>query len=420
MTGVHGDLLLSPYRVLDLTDERGLLCGKILADLGADVIQIEPPGGSTARDIGPFYQGEVHPEKSLFWWAYTLNKRGITLNLETIDGRQLLQRMVQDAHFLIESWPPGYLHSLGLGYEALAAINPELIVVSITPFGQDGPYAHYKATDVVGMAMSGLMYLTGDADRAPVRVGFPQFYLHGAAAGATGAMLAHSARVVTGKGQHVDVSCQQAVARSLAHAPQFWQLENFILKRLGAYRQSAGESKVRVNWRCKDGYVNFMPGGGGAGSVRSVRSLLAWMREAGQPNEELEAVQWEDLGYGTGRAETMDKTAEAVGAFFAERTRDELVSECAQRRIMLFPVATEHDIYTHPQLEARGYFKPIEHPELGASVTYPGLFIKDESGERVGLRRRPPLIGEHNREFYQGELGLTLEALATLTQGKVI
>ena len=115
MTGVQGDFLLSPYRVLDLTDERGLLCGKILADLGADVIQIEPPGGSTARDIGPFYKGDIHPEKSLFWWAYVINKRGITLNLETRDGRQLLQRLVQDAHFLIESGPPGDLESLGLG-----------------------------------------------------------------------------------------------------------------------------------------------------------------------------------------------------------------------------------------------------------------------------------------------------------------
>ncbi|MDH3605224.1 MAG: CoA transferase [Candidatus Tectomicrobia bacterium] len=420
MTGVHGDHLLSPYRVLDLTDERGLLCGKILADLGADVIQIEPPGGSSARDIGPFYQDDVHPEKSLFWWAYAVNKRGITLNLETDDGQQLLKRMVQDAHFLIESFPPGYLDRLGLGYEALEAINPELILVSITPFGQDGPYAHYKATDVTGMAMSGLMYLTGDPDRAPVRVGFPQFYLHGAAAGATGAMLAHSARTLTGQGQHVDVSCQQAVARSLAHAPQFWQLENLILKRLGSFRQNAGETKVRVNWQCKDGYVNFMPGGGGAGSARSVRSLLAWMREAGMPNEALEAVKWEDLGYGTGRAEVMDLTAEAVGAFFAEHTRDYLVSESVERRVMLFPVATETDIFTHPQLEARGYFKELSHPELDASVTYPGMFIKDEGGSRVGIQRRPPLIGEHNVEMYQGELGLTSETLKTLKQGKVI
>lgn len=420
MTGANGDDLLSPYRVLDLTDERGLLCGKILADLGADVIQIEPPGGSTARAIGPFYQGDIHPEKSLFWWAYAVNKRGITLNLETVDGRRLLERLARGAHFLIESFPPGYLDRLGLGYEAMAKINPELVVVSITPFGQDGPYASYKASDVVGMAMGGLMYLTGDPDRAPVRVGFPQFYLHGAAAGATGAMLAHSARVLTGQGQHVDVSCQQAVARSLAHAPQFWQLENLVLKRLGAFRQSAGESRVRVNWRCKDGYVNFMPGGGGAGSARSVRALLAWMREEGVPDEELEAVNWEDLGYGTGRAEVMDKTAAVVGQFFAERTRDELVRQSAQRRVMLFPVATAHDIFTHPQLEARGYFEALPHPELDAAVTYPGLFVKVEGGGRVGLRRRPPLIGEHNREIYQAELGLTPEDLTTLKQGKVI
>jgi crotonobetainyl-CoA:carnitine CoA-transferase CaiB-like acyl-CoA transferase len=116
----------------------------------------------------------------------------------------------------------------------------------------------------------------------------------------------------------------------------------------------------------------------------------------------------------------MDKTAAVVGAFFAERTRDELVSQSAQRRVMLFPVAIEHDIFTHPQLEARGYFEALPHPELGASVTYPGLFIKDEGGGRVGLRRRPPLIGEHNAEIYQEELGLTPEDLALLKQGKVI
>lgn len=420
MTEKDGKFLLSPYRVLDLTDERGLLCGKILADLGADVIQIEPPCGSPARRMGPFYKGDVHPEKSLFWWAYAVNKRGITLNLERPDGQGLLKRMLQDTDFVIESFAPGYMASLGLGYTDLKAINPALVMVSITPFGQDGPYAHYQATDVTGMAMSGLMNLTGDPDRPPVRIGFPQFYLHGAAAGATGAMLAHTSRALSGEGQHVDVSCQQAVARSLAHAPQFWQLENLILKRLGPFRQNAGETKVRVNWPCQDGYVNFMPGGGGAGSVRSVRSLLAWMREEGMPCDELEAVKWEELGYGTGRREVMEKTAEVVGQFFAERKRDDLVRESAERRVMLFPVATEHDIATHPQLEARQYFKPIPHPELDATVTYPGLFIKDGGGEHLSIRRRPPRIGEHNAAIYGDELGLGLEEQQTLRHGEVI
>ena len=156
------NFLLEPYRVLDLCDERGLLAGKILADLGADVIQIEPPGGSSARNVGPFYGDDPHPDKSLFWWAYSANKRSITLDLEQRDGQALLEKLVAEADFLIESFPPGYLEKLSLAYEHLASINPRLVMVSITPFGQDGPYSHYQATDIVGMALGGFMYLTGD------------------------------------------------------------------------------------------------------------------------------------------------------------------------------------------------------------------------------------------------------------------
>ena len=411
---------LSPYRVLDLTDERGILCGKILADLGADVVQVEPPGGSAARNIGPFYHNEVHPEKSLFWWAYAANKRGITLNLHTADGAELLKGLVKDAHFLIESFPPGYLEGLGLGYEELRAMNPGLVMVSITPFGQDGPYAGYKAPDIVGMAMGGLMYLTGDPDRAPVRVGFPQFHLHGSAAAAAGAMIAHTHRALTGEGQHVDVSCQQAVAKTLIHAPQFWDIEGTVLKRMGIYRQSSAETVTRVTWQCLDGYVNFMPSGGAAGQVRSIRSLLEWMDEEGMGDEELEAVNWENMGYGTGRAEIMQKTVAPLEKFFASHTRAELTQGSLDRRVLLFPVATPGDLLDHPQLKARDYFKELDHPELGESVAYPGVFVKDQAGDGVQLRRRPPLIGEHNGEIYQGEMGLSPSQLAALKEGKVI
>ena len=411
---------LSPYRVLDLTDERGILCGKILADLGADVVQVEPPGGSAARNIGPFYHDEVHPEKSLFWWAYAANKRGITLNLHTADGAELLRGLVKDAHFLIESFPPGYLEGLGLSYEELRAISPGLVMVSITPFGQDGPYAGYKAPDIVGMAMGGLMYLTGDPDRAPVRVGFPQFHLHGSAAAAAGAMIAHTHRAFTGEGQHVDVSCQQAVAKTLIHAPQFWDMEGTVLKRMGIYRQSSAETVTRVTWECLDGYVNFMPSGGAAGQVRSIRSLLEWMDEEGMGDEELKAVNWENMGYGTGRAEIMQKTVAPLERFFACHTRAELTQGSLDRRVLLFPVATPGDLLDHPQLKARDYFKELDHPELGESVAYPGVFVKDQAGDGVQLRRRPPLIGEHNGEIYQGEMGLSPHQLAALKEGKVI
>jgi crotonobetainyl-CoA:carnitine CoA-transferase CaiB-like acyl-CoA transferase len=417
-------MLLSPYRVLDLTDHRGLLCGKILADLGADVIQIEPPGGNTARELGPFYHDQYEPEKSLFWWAYAANKRGITLNIESAGGQSLLLKLVENADFLIESFSPGYMDGLGLGYADLANINPGLVMVSISPFGKDGPYAGYKAPDIVGTAMGGFMWLTGDNDRPPVRVSFPHFYLHGAAAGSTGALLAHTHRAITGEGQHVDVSCQQAVARTLAHAPQHWDVEGTILHRMGVYRQTSGDSIVRTSWPCKDGFINYSPGGGGAGVAASTRALLAWMDEEGLGDEYLDAVDWEDLGYGQMRAEIMTRAVEPLIRFFATHTRAELEAGSVEKRILLFPVSTPEDILSHPQLEARGYFQELEHPELGITATYPGLFIKDNDrnreSQRMGIRRRPPLIGEHNREIYLGDLRMSDGDLAKLKAGGII
>ena len=421
MTGAQGgiDFLLAPYRVLDLTDERGLLAGKILADLGADVVQIEPPGGSPARNIGPFYGDDPRPEKSLYWWAYAANKRSITLDLERTDGRALLEKLVAEADFLFESYDPGYLEKMGLGYERLAVINPKLVMVSITAFGQDGPYSNYQASDIVGMALGGFMYLTGDEDRAPIRISFPHFYLHGGAAGAAAAMLAHTYRVTSGQGQYIDVSCQQAVAKTLAHAPQIWDIEGAILKRMGVYRQTSGENRVRINWPCKDGFVNYMVQGGSV--AYSTRALLAWAKEDGLDVADLEAINWEDLGYGAITPELMAQLGGPLGDFFKSHTRAELVQGSLDRRILLFPVATPSALQDHSQLEARGFFKEMDHPELGATVRYPGAFIKSGDGRDIaGLYRRPPLIGEHNVEIYQGELGLSGPEIESLKRNGVI
>ena len=413
------DFLLAPYRVLDLTDERGLLAGKILADLGADVVQIEPPGGNPARNIGPFYGDDPQPEKSLFWWAYAANKRSITLDLEQKGGQALLKKMVAEADFLVESFVPGYLDTLGLGYDLLAEINPKLVMVSITPFGQDGPYSNYQATDIVGMALGGFMYLTGDDDRAPIRISFPHFYLHGGAAGATAAMLAHTYRITSGQGQYVDVSCQQAVAKTLAHAPQIWDIEGAILKRMGVYRQTSGENRVRINWPCKDGYVNYMVQGGSV--AYSTRALLEWMKEDSFDTADLDIIDWEKMGYGAITPELMDQLGGPLGDFFKGHTRAELVQGSLDRRILLFPVATPSALQDHPQLEARGYFKELEHPELGATVQYPGAFVKSgDGGDIAGIYRRPPLIGEHNTVILQGELGITGSELESLKRSGVI
>src|SRR6266478_2481591 len=172
---------LSPYRVLDLTNERGLLCGQILGDLGADVIKIEPPGGSSARRFGPFYHDKPDPQASLFWWAYNRNKRGITLDVTSPEGRAILLRLARDADFLIESEKPGFMESTGLGYPELRRANPAMIYVSISAFGQKGPKALYQDCDLILLAAGGPMVLTGDQDRAPVYVSVPQAYSHGCA-----------------------------------------------------------------------------------------------------------------------------------------------------------------------------------------------------------------------------------------------
>jgi crotonobetainyl-CoA:carnitine CoA-transferase CaiB-like acyl-CoA transferase len=410
--------MLSPYRVLDLTDERGILCGKILADLGADVIQVEPPGGSSARRIGPFYQDQVHPERSLFWWAYAANKRSITLDPDTHDGRSLLLRLVKSADFFIESFAPGELAGLGLGYDALVAVNPALIVVSITPFGQDGPYAYYRAPDLIGMGMSGFMYLTGDPDRPPVRVGFPHFYLQGAAAGATGAMLAHAQRTVTGQGQYVDVSCQEAVARTLANAPQSYALEHTVIGRQGSYRQTGGDTYMRITWACRDGFVNFqLSGGSGAG--RSVNNLIEWMEEEGMGDPYLQELDWVKLGYGTITKDLLERVVPPVERFLLTHTKAELFEGAVARRILLFPVSTPRDILENAQLRARGYFQQVQHPDLASPITYPGPFVR-ASGAPLSLRRLPPRLGEHNAEIYVDELGLTREELARLREAGAV
>ncbi len=202
------DALLSKYRVLDLCDERGALCGKILGDMGADVVKIEKPGGDRCRDIGPFYGNTPHRERSLFWFAFNNNKRGVTLNLETSAGKRIFGELVKRSDVVLESFEPGYLDKIGLGYEALRTINPKIVLTSITPFGQSGPYAGYKGTDMVVWALGGLMNLCGDADRPPLQVSLPQSFIAASTYAAEGTMIALYERGNSGLGQHVDLSAQ--------------------------------------------------------------------------------------------------------------------------------------------------------------------------------------------------------------------
>jgi len=408
--------MLSPYRALDLTDEKGLLCGKLLGDLGADVIKIERPGGDPARSIGPFYHDDTHPEKSLFWFAFNTNKRGITLNIETSDGRDIFKKLVKSADFVIESFPPGHMEKLRLGYADLEEVNPGIIMISITPFGQTGPYKDYAASDIVAWAMGGYMYPTGDSDRPPVRISHhSQAYLHAGAEAAVGAMMALYYRQITGEGEHVDVSVHASVANLLQQISPDWDILKVVTLR---GEPSAGDGRTRRMWPCQDGHVMWLYWSG-ALAKRFNPGLIEWMDNEGMAGDFLRQIDWDTFDLRTTTPEVLDRISEPTARFFLSHTKAELLEGAVKRSLMLYPVASTDDILGSAQLAAREFWTNLEYPELGTTITHPGAFAKS-SAAPPRVARRAPLIGEHNEEIYEKELGLSREQLLTLKQAGVI
>lgn len=419
----EGECMLSDYRVLDVADDKGVYCAKVLADLGADVIKIEPLGGDPSRSIGPFYKDIPDPEKSLYWWAYNTSKRGITLSIETADGRDIFQQLVKTADVVVESFPPGYMDSLGLGYSALSEINPGVIMTSITPFGQTGPYKDWKAPDLVGCALGGQAFVTGDDDRPPCRIGFPQAYLHAGNHAATGTLAALYYREFSGEGQHVDVSMQEAVVWTLMNVIQFWDLMRFNMFRGGATRMM-GTPRCRVAFPCKDGHVAFLIGGGQLASI-SMPPIVKWMAEEGMLGAFEDKKDWEPKDWSE-KVDAWALTQEQVDAwenslidFFANKTKAELYEQALKRRIILYPCSTTKDMVENIQLKEREFYVDVEHPELGETITYIGSPYKmTETTWRIS--RRAPLIGEHNREIYEGELGFSEQEMRLLKEARAI
>ena len=412
--------LLSPFRVLDLTDELGFLCGKILGDLGADVIKVERPGGDPARSIGPFFHAQPHPEKSLYWFGFNNNKRGVTLNLESPRGGELFLQLLAGAHFIIESFTPGYLDRLDLSYAALSRINPRLVHTSITPFGQTGPYSGFRASDIEIMAMSGCMSLTGDPDRPPLRITFPQSYHWTGSYAAVGTLAAHLHRQRTGEGQQVDVSAQACMLWAFSHAHTFWDLNRHLEKRAGSFMtgRSITGAKMRVFWPCKDGYLNFIIYGGEAGR-KTNQALVEWMDSKGMAPEFLGKKEWKSFNIAAVTQEEIDRMEEPIARFFQQVAKKEFFEEVIKREMLGYPVATVEEIFQDPQLESRQFWQSLDHPELRTSILYPGGFARF-SESPCKIWRRAPLIGEHNEEIYCGELGLTKRELEELNKEAVI
>jgi crotonobetainyl-CoA:carnitine CoA-transferase CaiB-like acyl-CoA transferase len=409
--------MLEGYRALDLTDEKGFLCGKILAELGVDVIKVEKPGGDVSRSIGPFWQDQADPEKSLYWIAYNSSKRGITLDLGTEDGKQIFRDLVKTADFVIESFAPGELEKLGFGYPELSRIKKDIILTSITPFGRQGPYSRFKASDLTIMGMAGELFLTGDSDRRPVNISMPQACLHAGADAAVGCMLAHHHRRKTGEGQQVDVSMQQSAAWFLAQTIPHWEIDKIILGRVGTFRTSSRGTLQRQVWPCKDGFVFFFMIGGQQGA-KTCRQLVKWMQEEGMANEFLLNYEWERFDMAGATQELIDRISHPIAEFFKTRTKKEALDAATSQSISICPLMSMQDLLADPNLAAREFWTQMELPELKTIIPYPKQFARSSEND-LATRCRAPRIGEHNTEVY-GELGLAGEQLAALKAAGVI
>ena len=372
--------MLSDYRVLDLTDERGHLAGLMWAQLGAEVIAVEPSGGSPARRLAPFAGDVEDAERSLHHWAYNRGKRSIVLDLDTDDGRDALRRLAAGADVLFTTDPAG-LAARGLRYDDLSALNPGLIYTTITAFGLDGPKAGWAAADLVIQASAGNMAITGDRDRAPLRAGgtLPQAW-HNAASEAAGAALIalYERQTRSGLGQLVDASAQQSMNQACQSMTLAGPLNATPTTRIAGGASLQG-IPIQLMWPCKDGHasVTFLFG---AGFARFTRNLMEWIHEEGMCDEATRDKDWIQYPFmlldGREPVEEYERVKQVLTDFFATKTKAELLEAAMKRRLLITPVWTTAEVLDSPQLAFRQYWEDVDHGGEVGTVRYPGPFAK--------------------------------------------
>lgn len=403
---------LDGLRVLEVASPLTAYCGKMFADMGAEVILVEPPEGCRLRREPPFIADTPGIENSLVHSYYNTSKRGITLDIERSEGCALFRKLVANADLVLEGEKPGVMARRGLGYEALARTNGRLVATSITPFGQTGPYSQFEGEDLTGLAMGGLLYLGGYPDSAPTRVYGEQAILGASMYGAVAAMLALTEAEMTGEGQHVDVSMQECMVMAMETAVQFYDLEGTVRKRYAGEQRFAGTGV----FQCRDGYIYMMAGGIGANKFWS--HSLRWLVDEKLPGvERLQGEQWNHIDYLlTDEAKRI--FAEIFAPWAKTKTKAELYHEGQRRHIPLAPVNTPADILKSAQLAHREYFVRVPHPARPEPMLMPGApYRLSRTPWRVS--RPAPRLGEHNGEVY-GALGLKPVDLGRLAKSGVI
>ena len=382
---------LGDLRVIELADEKGQWCGKLLADLGADVIMVEPPGGSTERRIGPFFKDIEGPERSLRFWHYNTSKRGVVLDLETEAGRAGLRDLVATADVLLDTARPGYLPSLGLGYEALKALNPRLIMCSLTDFGQIGPWKDYKASDLIHLAAGGQMascgYTEADVpDVGPIAPGGGNAWHMGSHYAYIAILAAVNFRDYTGKGQYIDTSVHGACALTTEG-----HIVNWIYMKQIFQRRTGGNGSQQV---VKDGkYINA----GGIARFTPVRLkvYVDWMAEHGMA-QDLTDPKYTDQAVIN---ESREHILAVIDHFYKNTDQETLTAGAQQRAFPTGSVRAAEDNLNDLHWEDRGYWTEVEYPQVGRSVRHPGAAaLYSKTPWRIS--RRAPLLDEHTREVF--------------------
>jgi CoA:oxalate CoA-transferase len=373
---------------------------KLMADLGAEVIKVEEPGGDEARHRGP-YPGQVpHPEKSGLFLYLNTNKLGVTLNLQTIKGQELLQRLLQDADLLIHNYPPARMPALGLDYAPVRQRNPRLVMTSISPFGQNGPNRDLHAHDLTMWAAGGIVYLSGASGRPdlpPLKAFGQQAGFQAGVNAAVGSLSALFGRLSSGHGQHVDVSVQECLVAIMENNYVSWPYGHSVASRLG-FRLIPQDVL-----QCRDGYIYFL-----AIEDHQWKNAVALMENPDWAAADI----FQDF---PSRSGNWDALRPLLEDWLQDKSVQEIYHAAQARRVPFAPVSTMGDLLKSAHLNARGFFAEISHPEVG-SLRYPGAPYRF-SATPWALRRPAPCLGQHNEEIYCGRLGLAQQELDEL-QGR--